>query len=217
MAGERTPQPAPQPCRNVSVSKPQPALNPDTQPTTRPVRRRELAQRRKLAASIVWSTCSATKTPNERLPELRPPQPSRASLAPSRSRSISTALRWHAQKTRSDCQYTREDQFGKLTAIRKAADRPSRATLGRPNVQNFVSKKTIMAPSNPDQPPSATNGDTVPKVGPHPGFISSSNQYTTELKLRRMLKDNGCDPARQDSYRLQGVQLIENVREYLQL
>lgn len=74
-----------------------------------------------------------------------------------------------------------------------------------------------MAPSNSDRPPSATNGDTVPKVGPHPGFISSSNQYTTELKLRRMLKDNGCDPARQDSYRLQGVQLIENVREYLQL
>lgn len=32
-----------------------------------------------------------------------------------------------------------------------------------------------------------------------------------------MLKDNGCDPARQDSYRLQGVQLIENVRAYLQL
>jgi CTD kinase subunit beta len=63
----------------------------------------------------------------------------------------------------------------------------------------------------------ATNGDAIPKIGPHPGFISSSNQYTSELKLRRMLKDNGCDPARQDNYRLQGVQLIENVREYLQL
>lgn len=63
----------------------------------------------------------------------------------------------------------------------------------------------------------ATNGDAIPKIGPHPGSISSSNQYTSELKLRRMLKDNGCDPARQDNYRLQGVQLLENVREYLQL
>ncbi|KAH7144982.1 hypothetical protein DER46DRAFT_666941 [Fusarium sp. MPI-SDFR-AT-0072] len=66
-------------------------------------------------------------------------------------------------------------------------------------------------------PSAATNGDAIPKIGPHPGSISSSNQYTSELKLRRMLKDNGCDPARQDNYRLQGVQLIENVREYLQL
>ncbi|KPM40119.1 hypothetical protein AK830_g6448 [Neonectria ditissima] len=74
-----------------------------------------------------------------------------------------------------------------------------------------------MAPSNLDRPPNTTNGNAAARIGPHPGFISSSNQYTTELKLRRMLKDNGCDPARQDSYRLQGVQLIENVREYLQL
>lgn len=70
-----------------------------------------------------------------------------------------------------------------------------------------------MSPSITDRP---TNGD-ISKIGPHPGFISSSNQYTTELKIRRLLKDNGCDPARQDSYRLQGVQLIDSVREYLQL
>lgn len=70
--------------------------------------------------------------------------------------------------------------------------------------------------SNNDAP-ATTNGDGVPKIGPHPGFISSSNQYTSELKLRRMLKDNGCDPARQDNYRLQGVQLLDNVRQYLQL
>jgi CTD kinase subunit beta len=73
-----------------------------------------------------------------------------------------------------------------------------------------------MASSNNGQAAPA-NGDTIAKIGPHPGFISSSNQYTSELKLRRMLKDNGCDPARQDNYRLQGVQLIDNVRDYLQL
>ncbi|RGP75112.1 hypothetical protein FLONG3_5796 [Fusarium longipes] len=73
-----------------------------------------------------------------------------------------------------------------------------------------------MEPSNHDAS-TTTNGDGVSKIGPHPGFISSSNQYTSELKLRRMLKDNGCDPARQDSYSLKGVQLIDNVRQYLQL
>ncbi|KAG5913690.1 hypothetical protein E4U42_000924, partial [Claviceps africana] len=67
--------------------------------------------------------------------------------------------------------------------------------------------------------PSATNGVTRPaaRIGPHPGFISSSNQYSSEIKIRRMLKDNGCDPAREDNYRLQGVQLIDSVREHLQL
>ncbi|KAF7544267.1 hypothetical protein G7046_g9822 [Stylonectria norvegica] len=74
-----------------------------------------------------------------------------------------------------------------------------------------------MAPSNPEKTTSTSNGDSSVKVGPHPGFISSSNQYTSELKLRRMLKENGCDPAREDNYRLQGVQLIDNVRENLQL
>jgi CTD kinase subunit beta len=55
------------------------------------------------------------------------------------------------------------------------------------------------------------------KVGPHPGFIFSSNQYSSETKVRRMLKENGCDPAREDNYRLQGVQLIDNVRKHLNL
>lgn len=53
--------------------------------------------------------------------------------------------------------------------------------------------------------------------GPHPGFVSVSNQYTFEQILRRMMKENGNDPAREDNYRLQGVQLIDTVREHLQL
>lgn len=67
------------------------------------------------------------------------------------------------------------------------------------------------------QPAAAPNGNATPKVGPHPGFISSSNQYSTETRIRRMFRSNGCDPAREDNYRLQGVQLIENVREHLKL
>lgn len=61
------------------------------------------------------------------------------------------------------------------------------------------------------------SGSSGLRVGPHPGFIASSSQYCSEVKLRRMLKDNGCDPSREDSYRLQGVQLMDNVREHLQL
>lgn len=53
--------------------------------------------------------------------------------------------------------------------------------------------------------------------GPNTGHISIGNQYTLEQKLRRMLKDNGCDAAREDNYRIQGVQLIDNVRAALQL
>lgn len=113
-----------------------------------------------------------------------------------------------------------------------------------------------MSPSKapPSGPSAATNGTssqpqhqpsssstTTPKVGPHPGHITSSNQYTSESTLRRHLRANNttltspsssnvnsstgganatqsADPSpREDTYRLQGVQLIDNVRLLLQL
>ena len=58
--------------------------------------------------------------------------------------------------------------------------------------------------------------ESVLPRGPHPGYVSVANQNTFEQKLRRMMTDNGCDPAREDSYRLQGIQLVDNVREALQ-
>lgn len=75
---------------------------------------------------------------------------------------------------------------------------------------------TPTAPANGSSSTTAVAAAT-PKVGPHPGFISSSNQYSSEARIRRMFRNNGCDPAREDNYRLQGVQLIENVREHLKL
>lgn len=66
-----------------------------------------------------------------------------------------------------------------------------------------------------DAPPTPVE-PTLPK-GPNPGAISIANQYTFEQNVRQMLRENGCDPAREDSYRIQGVQLIDNVREALQL
>lgn len=74
-----------------------------------------------------------------------------------------------------------------------------------------------MSSTDAEAPPAASNGDSTSRIGPHPGYISSSNQYSSELKIRRMLKENGCDPAREDNYRLQGVQLIDTVRQHLNL
>ncbi|TQN74084.1 CTD kinase subunit beta [Colletotrichum shisoi] len=83
-----------------------------------------------------------------------------------------------------------------------------------------------MAPSGPkaQQNAAATNSSTpapasepaAPK-GPHPGHIQVACQYTSEQRLRRMLRDNKSDPAREDNYRLQGVQLIDNVRNMLRV
>lgn len=86
------------------------------------------------------------------------------------------------------------------------------------------SENTENGPARPTSSGAPANGSSAGggggssgKVGPHPGFIFSSNQYSSETKVRRMLKDNGCDPAREDNYRLQGVQLIDNVRKHLNL
>lgn len=56
----------------------------------------------------------------------------------------------------------------------------------------------------------------VPK-GPHPGYVSSAQQYTFEHQIRRLQVVNRSDPAREDNYRLQGVQLIDSIRQLLQL
>ena len=72
------------------------------------------------------------------------------------------------------------------------------------------------APAQP-QTPAVVTEEHPPVKGPHPGFVKVAAQYTLEHKLRQMLRDNGCDPSREINYRLQGVQLIDNVREALQL
>ncbi|KAF9874756.1 C-type cyclin [Colletotrichum karsti] len=68
--------------------------------------------------------------------------------------------------------------------------------------------------NNSTPAPAAAAESKIPK-GPHPGHMQVSCQYTSEQRLRRMLRDNKSDPAREDSYRLQGVQLLDNVRTVL--
>lgn len=67
------------------------------------------------------------------------------------------------------------------------------------------------------QQPTPATEEHSREIGPHPGYVSVASQYTFEQPLRRTMKDLGCDPSREDSYRLHGVQLIDNVREHLQL
>lgn len=67
-------------------------------------------------------------------------------------------------------------------------------------------------PPNPDE---AT--EAPPLVGPHPGIVSVPAQYVFEQNIRQMQKAAGSDPNREDNNRLQGVQMIDNVRRALHL
>lgn len=67
-------------------------------------------------------------------------------------------------------------------------------------------------PSNPNETP-----DTPLPVGPHPGIVSVPAQYVFEQNIRQMQKAAGSDPNREDNNRLQGVQMIDNVRKALHL
>ncbi|CAK7220150.1 RNA polymerase II C-terminal domain kinase beta subunit [Sporothrix curviconia] len=65
--------------------------------------------------------------------------------------------------------------------------------------------------------PVITTEPHPPVKGPVPGFVGIGSQYTLEHQLRHMQREIGCDPTREDSYRLQGVQLIDSVRQALRL
>lgn len=77
-----------------------------------------------------------------------------------------------------------------------------------------------MAPQS-EKPPVPANSEPAPEesipIGPPSGLSSIPTQYISEQGLRQMLKSIGYDEAREDSYRLKGVQLIDSVRESLQL
>ncbi|KAK3389809.1 hypothetical protein B0H63DRAFT_556901 [Podospora didyma] len=77
-----------------------------------------------------------------------------------------------------------------------------------------------MAPQPSKAPEKAGNdhaSDHAGPIGPPSGLDSIPTQYISEQGLRQMLKNIGYDEAREDTYRLKGVQLIDSVRESLQL
>jgi CTD kinase subunit beta len=94
---------------------------------------------------------------------------------------------------------------------------PTKMAPNGPKAHN-APKDTEKAITQPPIPEGAVPLDhSNPARGPHPGHVQVACQFTLEQKLRRMLKESGCDPAREDSYRLQGVNLIDSVRETLHL
>ncbi|KAK4097962.1 cyclin-like protein [Parathielavia hyrcaniae] len=77
-----------------------------------------------------------------------------------------------------------------------------------------------MAPQ-PTQPPvpagTGTAADGSHPVGPPSGLLAIPSQYSLEQRLRQSMKHAGHDEAREDGYRLKGIQLIDSVRQSLQL
>lgn len=77
-----------------------------------------------------------------------------------------------------------------------------------------------MAPPAVNPPASASNGpspENANPIGPPSGLSAIPTQYSSEQTLRQMLKSIGYDEAREDGYRLKGIQLIDSVRQSLQL
>lgn len=83
-------------------------------------------------------------------------------------------------------------------------------------------RSSAMPPTNngagPTPPTPGQDDEAHPPIrGPHPGRTTLPNQYCNEQRLRGMQQAIGCDPSRETSYRLQGIQLIDSVRLALRL
>lgn len=72
-------------------------------------------------------------------------------------------------------------------------------------VMDALGAATIDSP-NPSEP-----------SGPSPGSLKVSHQYLLEHRIRKKLDRRGTDPAREAKLRLEGIQLIDQLREKLQL
>jgi hypothetical protein len=53
--------------------------------------------------------------------------------------------------------------------------------------------------------------------GPHPSYIQVAKPFIFEQKVQGQIIATGANPAREDNFRLQGVQWIDEVRRALQL
>ncbi|KAJ4289414.1 RNA polymerase II C-terminal domain kinase beta subunit [Collariella sp. IMI 366227] len=77
-----------------------------------------------------------------------------------------------------------------------------------------------MAPPSAN-PPAPANGVPLPDdstpIGPPSGISAIPAQYNSEQGIRQSMKHIGYDEAREDGYRLKGIQLIDSVRQSLQL
>lgn len=61
-----------------------------------------------------------------------------------------------------------------------------------------------------------TSGDNAPE-GPHPSFIQVGKPYMFQQEIQSQLVAIGTNLAREDTYRLNGIQWINDVRQALAL
>lgn len=55
------------------------------------------------------------------------------------------------------------------------------------------------------------------KLGPHPSYIHVAKPFVFEQKIQGQIIATGANPQREDTFRLQGVQWIDDTRRALQL
>ena len=91
------------------------------------------------------------------------------------------------------------------------------ATAGIPLRSVAAPKMAAQAAKQAPRENNEPTPDEPAVVGPPAGLSSIPAQYTTEQVIRQMMKSTGYDEAREDSYRLKGIQLIDNIRENVQL
>jgi CTD kinase subunit beta len=67
-------------------------------------------------------------------------------------------------------------------------------------------------------PAPTTGNESAPaNYGPHPSFIQVAKPFVFQQQLQGQLVAIGANPTREDTFRLQGVQWINDVRIALQL
>jgi CTD kinase subunit beta len=74
---------------------------------------------------------------------------------------------------------------------------------------NIISETIVMAP--------AAITLAAEQPGPHPSYIQVAKPFIFEQKVQGQMIATGANPAREDNYRLQGIQWIDEVRRALQL
>jgi CTD kinase subunit beta len=85
------------------------------------------------------------------------------------------------------------------------------------NFYHFISQAVVMASANPSQA-GGQNPNTAPNtIGPHPSYIQVAKPFLFQQQLQNRLVAIGTNPTREDAFRLQGVQWINEIRTTLQL
>ncbi|TVY23291.1 CTD kinase subunit beta [Lachnellula hyalina] len=79
---------------------------------------------------------------------------------------------------------------------------------------NTADSRATMAPAPRPAPPAP---ESAPVTGPHPSYIQVAKPYVFQQQLQGQLVAMGANPTREDTFRLQGVQWISDVRIHLQL